>query len=123
MLFAALLAWLERGQGDVTAFLREENRTLKHNCPDADAANDALRRRLAVLGSGSNAQYSEKSQRSSPRHDSSMASRTDCAKMDLRRWRSGCPKVLAEIRRLVVRMATQNPSWRPTNWRTFLGAH
>jgi putative transposase len=31
--------------------------------------------------------------------------------MDLRWQRLGRPAVLAEIRRLVVRMATENPSW------------
>jgi hypothetical protein len=35
MLLTALLGWLEREQRDVIAFLREENRTLKHNRPDA----------------------------------------------------------------------------------------
>jgi len=29
MVLAAMLGWLEREQGDVIAFLREENRTLK----------------------------------------------------------------------------------------------
>jgi hypothetical protein len=31
MLLAALLGWLEVEQRDVIAFLREENRALKHN--------------------------------------------------------------------------------------------
>ena len=40
-----------------------------------------------------------------------MASRTDCTEMDIGQRRPGRPGVLVEIRRLVLRMATENPSW------------
>jgi hypothetical protein len=51
MLFTALLGWLEREQGDVIAFLREENRALKAQLAGHRLQlDDAQRRRLAVLG-------------------------------------------------------------------------
>jgi putative transposase len=51
MFLAALLGSLEREQGDVIAFLREENRTLKAQLTGRRLQlDDAQRRRLAVLG-------------------------------------------------------------------------
>jgi putative transposase len=41
--------------------------------------------------------------------------RTDCAKVELRPAPPRRPGVLAEIRRLVVRIATENPSWGYTS--------
>ena len=51
MLLTALLGWLEREQGDMIAFLREENRTLKAQLTGRRLQlDDGQRRRLAVLG-------------------------------------------------------------------------
>ena len=56
MLLAALLGWLEREQRDVIAFLREENRVLKTQLAGRRLRlTDPQRRRLAQLGSGSDA--------------------------------------------------------------------
>ena len=66
MLFAALLGWLDREQRDAIAFLREENRTLKAQLAGRRLRfNDAQRRRLAVLGSGSDAPLCSRLPRSS----------------------------------------------------------
>ena len=47
MLLTALLGWLEREQGDVIAFLREENRTLKAQLTGRRLQlDDGQRRRL-----------------------------------------------------------------------------
>src|SRR4029453_6359136 len=45
------------------------------------------------------------------RHHSAMASRTNCSEVDLRPATTRATWMLAEIRRLVVRMATENPDW------------
>jgi len=51
MLRTALLGWLEREQGDLIAFLREENRTPKAQLMGRRLQlDDGQRRRLAVLG-------------------------------------------------------------------------
>ena len=64
MLLATLLGWLEREQRDVIAFLREENRTLKAQLGSQRLRlNDGQRRRLAVLGSDSDAACCEKLRR------------------------------------------------------------
>lgn len=60
MLLAALLGWLEREQRDVIAFLREENRVLKTQLAGRRLRlTDPQRRRLAQLGSGSDARCCE----------------------------------------------------------------
>ncbi len=51
MLLAALLAWLDREQRDVIAFLREDNRVLKAQLGRRRLRlDDEQRQRLAVLG-------------------------------------------------------------------------
>jgi putative transposase len=51
ILLATVLGWLEGQQGDVIAFLREENRVLKEQLAGRRLRlTDAQRRRLAVLG-------------------------------------------------------------------------
>jgi hypothetical protein len=60
MLLTALLGWLEREQGDMIAFLREENRTLKAQLTGRRLQlDDAQRWRLAVLGQRLDAAYCE----------------------------------------------------------------
>jgi hypothetical protein len=110
MLLAALLGWLEREQRDMIAFLHEENRALKEQLGSRRLRrNDDQRRRLAVLG-----------QRLGVSRDVATIVTPDtilrwhraliAAKWTCGRQRPGRPAVLAEIRRLVVRMATENPS-------------
>ena len=50
MLLTALLAWLDREQREVTAFLREENRVLKAQLGRRRLRLNDQRRRLAVPG-------------------------------------------------------------------------
>jgi transposase InsO family protein len=112
-IIAALFGWLEREQHDVIEFLREENRVLKAQLQGRRLRlNDDDRRRLAAIG-----------QRLGRRILAEVATivtpdtilrwhRTLIA----RKWtyttsRPGRPGVQVEIRRLAVRMATDNPSW------------
>jgi hypothetical protein len=113
MLLATLLGWLEREQRDAIAFLREENRTLKAQlAPRRLRLNDAQRRRLAVLG--------QRLGRATLREVATLVTPDTILRWHRelieRKWtfarrRPGRPGVLAEIRRLVVRMARENPSW------------
>jgi putative transposase len=113
MLLVALLGWLEREQPDVIAFLREENRALKAQLTGRRLRlNDVQRRRLAVLG--------QRLGRGVLREVATLVTPDTILRwhreLIARKWtyarrRPGRPQVLAEIRRLVVRMATENPSW------------
>jgi len=108
---AAFLGWLDREQRDVIAFLREENRVLKAQLGGRRLRlDDEQRHRVAVLG-----------QRLGP------GLLRECATLvtpdTILRWhrelvagkwtdarpRHGRPGVRQDIRRLVVRMATDNP--------------
>ena len=113
MLLAAVLGWLEQEQRDVIAFLREENRALKTQLVGRRLRlNDAQRRRLAVLG--------QRLGRNVLREVATLVTPDTILRwhreLIARKWtyvrrRPGRPGVLAEIQRLVVRMATENPSW------------
>ena len=113
MLLAAVLGWLEREQRDVIAFLREENRTLKSQVSGRrPQLNDAQRRRLAVLG--------HRLGRGVLREVATLVTPDTILRwhreLIVRKWtyarrRPGRPSALGEIRRLVVRMATENPTW------------
>lgn len=113
MLLAALLGWLEREQRDVIAFLREENRALKAQLAGRRLRlSDAQRRRLAVLGQRlGRAVLRDVATLVTP--DTILRWHRDliARKWTYRRRRPGRPGVLAEIRRLAVRMAMENPSW------------
>jgi hypothetical protein len=113
MLLAALLAWLEAEQRDVIAFLREENRALKAQLGGRRLRlNDDQRRRLAVLG--------QRLGRGLLREFATLVTPDTILRwhreLISRKWtyagrRPGRPGVVAEIRRLVIRMATDNPGW------------
>jgi hypothetical protein len=119
MLLVALLGSLEREQRDVIAFLRGENRVLKAQLTGRRLRlNDAQRRRLAVLG--------QRLGRGVLREVATFVTPDTILRwhreLIARKWtyarrRPGRPQVLAEIRRLVVRMATENPSWDYTRIR------
>ena len=113
MLFAALLGWLEREQRDAIAFLREENRTLKAQLDGRRLRfNDAQRRRLAVLGPRlGRATLREVATLVTPDTILRWHRELIARKWTYARRRRGRPGVLAEIRRLVVRMAAENPNW------------
>ena len=113
MLLAAVLGWFEREQLDVIAFLREENRVLKSQLAGRRLRlDDAQRRRLAVLG--------RRLGRGVLREVATLVTPETILRwhreLVARKWtyvrrRPGRPGVLTEIRRLVVRMATENPNW------------
>jgi len=113
MILAALLGWLEREQRDVIAFLREENRTLKAQLSGRQLQlNDEQRRRLAVPGQRlGRAVLREVATLVTPDTILRWHRELIARKWTYARRRSGRPGVLAEIRRLVLRMATENPSW------------
>ena len=113
MLLAAVLGWLDRQHCDVIAFLREENRTLKSQlCGRRLQLDDAQRRRLAALGHrlGRGA-LREVATLVTPDTILRWHRELVAQKWTYARQRLGRPGVLAEIRRLVVRMATENPTW------------
>jgi putative transposase len=113
LIVAALLGWFTREQRQVIEFLREENRVLKAQLHGRRLRlADDERRRLAVLG-----------QRLGRRL---LAAVTTIVTPDTilrwhreliaRKWtyakrQPGRPVVRVEIRRLVARMAEDNPSW------------
>ena len=113
MLLAALLAWLEAEQRDVIAFLREENRVLKAQLGTRRLRlDDDQRRRLGVLG--------QRLGRRALREVATLVTPDTILRwhreLVARKWtyarrRPGRPGVRREIRRLVVRMATDNPRW------------
>jgi putative transposase len=110
---AALFGWIERQQRDVIAFLREENRVLKRQLHGRRLQLcDDERRRLAVLG--------ERLGRRVLAEVTSLVTPETILRwhreLIARKWtygspRHGRPGVQLEIRRLVLQMANDNPSW------------
>ena len=113
LLVAFLIGWFQRGQSEVIEYLREENRVLKAQLRSQRVRlTDDERRRLAILGARLGRQML-------------LEVATIVTPNTIRRWhrmliarkwtyqtrRRGRPGVLAEIRRLAVRMATENPTW------------
>ncbi len=96
MLLAALLGWLEREQSDAIAFLREENRALRAQLGGQRLGRAVLRDVATLVTPDTILLW----------HRELIA-----RKWTYTRRRPGRPAVLAEIRRLVVRMATENPNW------------
>lgn len=113
MLLATVLGWLEREQSEVIVFLREENRALKAQLAGRRLRlNDAQRRRLAVLG--------QRLGRSALREVATLVTPDTILRwhreLIARKWTyarrpRGRPALRAEIRRLAIRMATENPTW------------
>jgi hypothetical protein len=113
LLVTALFGWLERQQRDVIEFLREENRVLKRQLHGRRLPLcDDERRRLAVLG--------ERLGRRVLAEVTSLVTPETILRwhreLIARKWtygsrRRGRPGVQSEIRRLVVQMAIDNPSW------------
>ena len=110
---AALFGWLEQQQRDVIEFLREEHRVLKRQLRGRRLQlSDGDRRRLAVLG--------ERLGRRVLAEVASLVTPDTILRwhreLIARKWtygspRHGRPGVQVEIRRLVIRMALENPSW------------
>jgi putative transposase len=113
MLLAALLGWLDREQRDVIAFLREENRVLKAQLGRRRLRlDDDQRRRLAVLGQWlGRGLLREFATLVTPDTILRWHRELVARKWTYARHRQGRPGVRRDIRRLVVRMATDNPRW------------
>ena len=113
MLLAALVGWLDQRQQEAVAYLIEENRILRSHVRGRIRLTDEERRRLARHG-----------HRLGRRRLGEVATIVTPdtilrwhRQLIARKWtyatkrRGGRPGVLAEIRRLVVRMAEENPTW------------
>src|SRR5450759_2291090 len=112
MLLAALVGWLDQRQQAAMAYLIEENRILCGHVRGRIRLTDKERRRLAVHG--------HRLGRRRLRDVATIVTPDTILRwhrqLIARKWtyakrRGGRPGVLAEIRRLVVRMAEENPTW------------
>jgi transposase InsO family protein len=113
MLLVAVTAWLDRGEREALAYLIEENRVLRRQLDGRRLRlSDNDRRRLAMRG--------YRLGRQALRQIATIVTPDTLLRwhrqLIARKWtyarrRSGRCGVLAEIRRLVVRMAEENPTW------------
>jgi transposase InsO family protein len=112
VLLAALVGWLDQRQQAAVAYLIEENRILHRHVRGRLRLTDEERRRLAMHG--------HRLGRRRLRDVATIATLDTILRwhrqLIARKWtyakrRGGRPGVLAEIRRLVVRMADENPTW------------
>ena len=113
LLVACLIGWFQRGQAEIIEYLREENRVLKGQRRGRRVRlTDDERRRLAVLGARLGRQIlGEVATIVTPETILRWHRMLIARKWTYQTRRRGRPGVLAEIRRLAVRMATENPSW------------
>jgi putative transposase len=113
VLLTALVRWIAGEQQEVIEYFKAENRVLKAQLRGRRVRlSDAERRRLAILGAQLGrpiltqvATLATADTILRWRRDLSVRKRT------VPKRRPGRPRVRAEIRGLVVRMATENPSW------------
>ncbi len=112
MFVAALAGWLDQRQQAAVAYLIEENRILREHVRGRIRLTDEERRRLARHG--------QRLGRRRLRQVSTIVTPDTILRwhrqLIARKWtyakrRGGRPGVLLEIRRLVVRMAEENPTW------------
>jgi putative transposase len=112
LLLAALAGWFDQRQQEGMTYLIEENRILRGHLRGRLRLTDDERRRLAVHGHRlGRRRLAAIATIVTPDtilrwHRQLVARKWTCAKR-----RGGRPGVLAEIRRLVVRMAQENPTW------------
>jgi len=109
----SLLAWLHGEKHKVVKYLREENRVLKAQLDGRRVRlTDDDRRRLAVLGASLGRRIlAELATIVTPDTILRWHRQLIARKWTYPKRRPGRPAVLPEIRRLVVRMATDNPTW------------
>ena len=110
---ASLLGWLHCEQHKVVEYLREENRVLKAQLGSRRVQlTDEERRRFAVLGASLGRRIlAEVATIVTPDTILRWHRQLIARKWTYPKRRPGRPSVLPEIRRLVVRMATDNPNW------------
>jgi transposase len=112
MLLAALVGWLDQRQQDAVAYLIEENRLLHEHVRGRIRLTDAERRRLAAHGHRlGRRRLGEVATIVTPDTILRWHRQLIASKWTYATRRGGRPGVLAEIRRLVVRMAEENPTW------------
>jgi putative transposase len=117
LLVASLLSWLQREQYGIIQYLREENRILKAQLPDQRVRfTNEQRRRLAALRAPlSRRVLAQIATIVTPDTILRWHRQLIAQKWTYSKRRPGRPNVLPEIRRLVVRMATDNSSWGYTS--------
>jgi transposase InsO family protein len=113
LLVATLMGWFQSGQYEIIEYLREENRVLKTQLRGKRVRlTDDDRRRLAVLGARLGRRIlAEVATIVTPDTILRWHRQLIARKWTYPKHRPGRPGVLLEIRRLAVRMATENPSW------------
>jgi transposase InsO family protein len=113
LLVASLMGWFQSGQYEIIEYLREENRVLKTQLRGKRVRlTDDDRRRLAVLGARLGRRIlAEVATIVTPDTILRWHRQLIARKWTYPKHRPGRPGVLLEIRRLAVRMATENPSW------------
>jgi transposase InsO family protein len=112
MLLAALVGWLDQRQQDAVAYLIEENRILRTHIHGRICLTDEERRRLARHGHRlGRRRLGEIATIVTPDTILRWHRQLIARKWTYAKRRGGRPGVLVEIRRLVVRMAEENPTW------------
>jgi transposase InsO family protein len=111
LLLAALPGWLDQRQQAAVAYLIEENRVLRGHVRGRIRLTDEERRRLAVHGPLGRRRLEEVAAIVTPDTILRWHRRLVARKWTYAKRRGGRPGVPAEIRRLVVRMAEENPTW------------
>jgi transposase len=112
LLLAALGGWFDRRQQDAVAYLIEENRILRGHVRGRTRLTNEERRRLAVHGHRlGRRRLGEVATIVTPDTILRWHRQLIARKWTYAKKRGGRPGVLAEIRRLVVRMAEENPTW------------
>ena len=118
MLLAALVGWLDQRHQDAGAYLIEENRILRGRVRGRIRLTDADRRRLARHGHRlGRRRLGEVATIVTPDTILRWHRQLIARKWTYAKRRGGRPGVLVEIRRLVVRMAEENPTWGYTRIR------
>ncbi|MFN0059389.1 MAG: helix-turn-helix domain-containing protein [Planctomycetota bacterium] len=114
-LLVALAGWVNREQLEIIEYLEEENRVLKELLPKKRLLlNDDQRRRLAVKGKRLGREALAKiATLVRPETILAWHRRLIAQKFDSSRRRRGPgrPKAPNEVQELIVRMATENPTW------------
>jgi hypothetical protein len=112
MLLDALVGWLDQRQQDTVAYLIEENRIQRGYVRGRMRFTDDERRRLAMRGHRLGRRRLRDVATIVPPDTLLRWQRHLIAqKWTYARRRGGRPGVIAEIRRLVIRMAEENPTW------------
>ena len=119
ILVAAMAGWLTRQQEAAVEYLREENRVLKAQLGDRRLRlTDAERRRLAVCGKAVGRRgLTEIASIVTPDTILRWHRKLVAQKWTYRRRTPGRPRLMDQIRELVVRMARQNRRWGYTRIR------